>query len=71
MPQDSYYGSNSIPLTAAALLTDGDLLELGMGLFSTPLLHEIAADSDRNLVSIDTDPNWLKKFITYLNLSMI
>ena len=30
LPYDYKYGSNSIPLTVAALVSDGDLLELGM-----------------------------------------
>ena len=33
--------------------TKGDVLELGMGLFSTPLLHWLCLDQNRNLVSLD------------------
>jgi len=35
--------------------TSGDVLELGMGSFSTPLLHSLCLDMDRNLVSYESD----------------
>lgn len=65
LPLDYKYGSNSIPLTVATLLTSNDILELGMGLFSTPLLHNIGADLKRQVVSVDTDLEWLSKFKIY------
>lgn len=65
LPLDMKYGSNSIPLTVATLLTSGDILELGMGMFSTPLLHNIATDQKRQMVSIETNYDWLQKFIIY------
>ena len=66
LPLDYYFGSNLIPLALATLITPpGDFLELGMGLFSTPLLHKIAHHQKRNLVSIDTDLKWMTKFIIY------
>jgi len=33
--------------------TKGDVLELGMGLFSTPLLHWLCMDQHRKLISLD------------------
>lgn len=65
LPLDYRHGSNLIPLTMAALIVTGDMLELGMGLFSTPVLHKIAVDFKRQLVSVDTDQKWLHKFILY------
>ena len=69
LPLDYKYGSNSIPLAVACILaisSSGDaILELGMGSFSTPLLHSIAASNQRMLVSVDTDLNWLEKFLIY------
>ena len=65
LPLDYTYGSNSIPLTVASLISKGDLLELGMGLFSTPLLHNIAAHNNRKIVSVDTSYDWLKRFLIY------
>ena len=66
LPLDYYNGSSSIPLTLAALSSPpGDFLEVGMSLFSTPLLHKIAKDQNRNLVSIDTDLELINKFVLY------
>ena len=66
LPLDYSYGSNSIPLALAALISPpGDFLELGMGLFSTPLLHKIAYHQKRHLISVDTDLEWMNKFIIY------
>lgn len=66
LPLDYYNGSFSIPLTLAALSSpSGDFLEVGMSLFSTPLLHKIAKDQNRNLVSVDTDLELINKFVLY------
>lgn len=66
LPLDYFYGSNLIPLALAALISSpGDFLELGMGLFSTPLLHKIAHHQKRHLISIDTNLEWMNKFIIY------
>lgn len=66
-PFDYAYGSNAIPLTISALMTEGDMLELGMGTFSTAILNKIAIAHNRKLVSVDTDLNWVQKFATYNN----
>lgn len=67
LPIDYFYGSNLIPLTLIALITPPNhaFLELGMGLFSTPLLHRISHDQNRTLVSVDTDLAWISKFLPY------
>jgi hypothetical protein len=65
LPLDFKHGSNLIPLTMATLVTSGDMLELGMGLFSTPLLHKISFDFNRQLVSVDTHLDWMRKFAFY------
>ncbi len=38
---------------------DGPVLELGCGIGSTPLLHEIVARSGRRLVSLENNPEYL------------
>ncbi len=38
--------------------TDGDVLELGPGVFSTPVLHWMCETKKRNLLTIETDPKW-------------
>ena len=65
LPFNYEYGSNSIPLVVTSLVTTGDLLELGMGSFSTPLLHKLAVDTKKQVVSIDTNIDWVNNFIFY------
>lgn len=63
-PTHSGWGSHVRLLTAAALSTQGDILELGTGFFSTPLLHQIVKEEGgkRMIISTDTDSNWLPLF---------
>jgi len=57
----SYY-----PLLFKALEeTKGDVLELGTGWGSTPLLNEYCKVNKRNLTSYDEKPEWLNKFLHY------
>lgn len=42
--------------------TSGDVLELGMGLFSTPYLHYACTGSKRKLLSLENDKGWLRHF---------
>ncbi len=61
------FGTHITPLIAAVMATKGDVVEFGMGDYSTPLLHEIIHSqringSDRKLVSFESDPDWLKNF---------
>lgn len=65
LPLDYSYGSNSIPLAVAAYISSGELLELGMGMFSTPILHRVAVDLKRKLISVDTIADWVSKFKGY------
>ena len=65
LPIDYGFGSNLIPLAVAALATTGDILELGMGKFSTTLLHEISSNFDRDLISVDTNSDWVNQFAHY------
>ena len=68
LPYDYKYGSNSIPMAVSALLAEGDFLELGLGMFSTPLLHKIAVDKNVKAYSIDSQHDWALKF-TFYNLT--
>jgi len=63
----SGFGTHITPLLAAVMATKGDVVEFGMGDFSTPLLHEIIKSqrkdgSDRKLISFETDKLWLSNF---------
>ena len=45
-------------LIKCAMATDGAMLELGTGLFSTPLLHWLASERQRPLISYDDHPDF-------------
>lgn len=63
---DRGYGSH-VPVLAAcmALAPKGHVLELGSGLFSTPLLHYLCASQKRQLVTCEENAEWLEKFRKY------
>jgi len=53
-----------LPLLIRALeKTKGDVLELGMGVYSTPYLHYQCMLSKRNLVSYENNEPWVNFFI--------
>jgi hypothetical protein len=54
------YATHQRFLLRAALRTNGPILELGAGWYSTPLLHEIAVFQCRYLLTQDNDPTWFK-----------
>ena len=58
-PDHGEYGTHTRLLWAAAKATQGDILEMGTGAFSTPMLHNLTG---RSLVSAETDSAWLSKF---------
>lgn len=63
-PKKEAYGSHIKVLSAAALSTSGDVLEMGTGYFSTPMLHDIiSSQGGRLLVSAEPNLPWLSKFI--------
>ena len=59
------YGTHLPALIKAMSKTTGDVLELGMGVFSTPYLHYQCILSNRKLVSYENFRNWLQFFIDY------
>jgi len=56
------YATHLGPLIACVNKTSGDVLELGVGLFSTPYLHYVCTGSKRNLLSLENDKGWLRHF---------
>jgi len=58
----SHTGTHSVPLAISCLNTDGPVLELGCGLYSTLLLHTICEKQGRRLHTVDHTLSWLKKF---------
>lgn len=61
-PYSGSYATHLGALIACVNKTKGDILELGMGLFSTPYLHYAATGSKRNLLSLENDKGWLRHF---------
>jgi len=59
------YGTHLPCLIKALSKTTGDVLELGMGVFSTPYLHYQCILSNRLLVSYENYKNWWQFFIDY------
>lgn len=54
---------NYKPLLYKALqITDGDVIEMGMGDGSTKLLHDYCQSKKRNLFSFDSNEDWTKKY---------
>ena len=61
------YGTHARLLIVAAMMTSGDILELGTGYHSTELLHEILEEDNkknnkRSLISADSDPKWIVRY---------
>lgn len=55
------YGSHLPVLLEAINKTTGDVLELGPGVFSTPILHWLCEKQKRNLLTIENNINWLRR----------
>lgn len=59
--------STFMPMLLEAMArTNGDVLELGAGVFSTPLLHWLCEKQKRNLLTIESDRGWFKFTKQYL-----
>jgi len=60
MPRIDAYATH-LPLLAACVAnTSGPVIELGCGLYSTPLLHALCLN--RLLLSLESDSEWIKRF---------
>lgn len=60
------WGSHQCALLGCLGRTSGAVLELGMGHFSTPLLHHYCQAAQRDLVSVESDLQWYKTFSHYI-----
>ncbi|KAK2160607.1 hypothetical protein LSH36_129g01121 [Paralvinella palmiformis] len=65
-PLDFGYGSHVIPFLASIWVTDGPILEMGSGWYSTPVAHRISIlEHGRKLLTADTKYDWLKYFLVF------
>jgi len=60
------YSTHQPVLYEALLRTSGPVIEFGCGLGSTPLLHTFCARQCRELVSLESDEEWLGRFAEYV-----
>lgn len=56
------YSTNQQAVVYALMKTQGPVIELGSGYYSTPILHEICKGQKRLLMTFDNSPEWLIKF---------
>jgi len=56
------YATHIEPLVKAALETPGDILELGCGDYSTPILAAICRDRGSKLTVHASDPDWANRY---------
>ncbi|QQG47699.1 MAG: hypothetical protein HY044_01255 [Candidatus Woesebacteria bacterium] len=52
------YTSYMAILVNILLKSEGDIVELGTGIYSTPLLHWLCRDMNRRLISLESDPEY-------------
>jgi len=64
MPKLDPYATHLPLLAACVARTDGPVLELGCGLYSTLVLHALCLN--RPLLSLESDPEWHSRF-SYLD----
>lgn len=64
---DPKYGSHLPVLLRLLEKTSGPVLEMGMGLWSTPMLHLMCEKDNRPLVSYDSDKKWAKDNLKWSN----
>lgn len=65
MDVSAYYGTHLSALIRAMARTTGPVLEMGIGLFSTPYLHYACQLDGRHLTSYENNESYLKFFRRY------
>lgn len=56
------YSTHQRLLVKYLMQTTGNVIELGSGFYSTPIMHEITQHQGRHLETIDNNKDWLKLF---------
>lgn len=55
-------GSHLVPLVRCLAVTSGPVLEVGVGVWSTPFLRRYCGAAGRRLESVEADPRWAAEF---------
>lgn len=63
--EQQMWGSHLPVLAACVSITTGGVLELGVGNFSTPLLHAMCGSMGRKLVSVEENLEWFNQFLKW------
>ncbi len=67
IPLDRVWGSNYVVLLAALYATEGPILELGTCYSSSPLIHNVAAEMGRYVMTVESEPALLQRFLILKN----
>lgn len=61
---DFPYGSHQpVLIHLLNTITEGDVMEFGMGDASTGLMHTLCSLQGRKLLSVETNPEWMERYI--------
>lgn len=59
------YSSHQVPLIMTILKTQGPILEIGTGHYSTHILHHLCKKEKRPICSLENDMVWMMNFTKY------
>jgi hypothetical protein len=64
-PEMDQWATHLPALLACVAATKGPILECGVGIWSTPILHAVCASSQRPLVSVESKMDWFSRFTPF------
>ncbi len=67
IPVNRTWGNHYAALLSALYATQGSILELGICPWSSPLIHNVAAEFGRYLLTVESEPEVLKQFLVLQN----
>ena len=65
------YSTHLEALILASLMNDGNILELGCGHYSTPLLYSVCKMQNRKLSIVSSNQNWMSNFQDMVECELI
>lgn len=67
IPINKMWGGNYAVVLSALFATQGPILELGICPIISPLIHNVAAEFSRPVLTVDSDPELLARFLVLQN----